>query len=282
MQKLNPIGIMQGRLSPPADGRIQSFPVNTWREEFALAREAGLACIEWIYESGTDVANPLRTDEGAAEICSVSSAHGVAARSICADYYMSERLVGSDGAIQRDVAKHLKWLLGRAGMLGARYIVLPFVDSSSLKSEPELEGLISVLKSVIPAAEQVGVELHLETDLEPNELVAVLQSIDHPLVRANYDIGNSASLGHDPVEELTLLRTWLGSVHVKDRIRGGHTVPLGSGAADLPTCFRLIMAAGFDGPFILQAARETGLNETELAKRNRRFVEEQLLALASV
>src|SRR5207237_8062124 len=129
MTKLKPIGIMQGRLSPPADGRIQSFPVNTWREEFALAREAGLACIEWIYESGTDVVNPLRTDDGAAEISSLANAHGVAARSICADYYMSERLVGPDGAIQRDVGKHLKWLLGRAGMLGARYIVLPFVDS---------------------------------------------------------------------------------------------------------------------------------------------------------
>jgi L-ribulose-5-phosphate 3-epimerase len=282
MQKVNPIGIMQGRLSPPTDGRIQSFPVNTWRDEFALAREAGLACIEWIYESGTDDVNPLRTDDGVAEICSLSKAHGVAARSICADYYMSERLVGPGGAIQPDAVEHLKWLVGRAGILGARYIVLPFVDSSSLQSGLELEGLISVLKSVIPAAAQAGVELHLETDLEPNELVAVLQSVDHPLVRANYDIGNSASLGHDPVEELTLLGPRLGSVHVKDRIRGGHTVPLGTGAADLPTCFRLIIAAGFNGAFVLQAAREAGLNETELAKRNRRFVEEQLLALVSV
>ena len=44
------IGVMQGRLSPPRGGRIQSFPVDTWREEFGLARQAGLDCIEWIYE----------------------------------------------------------------------------------------------------------------------------------------------------------------------------------------------------------------------------------------
>jgi hexulose-6-phosphate isomerase len=101
------------------------------------------------------------------------------------------------------------------------------------------------------------------------------------LVRANYDIGNSAALGHDPVEELTLLKPWLGSVHVKDRILGGGTVPLGMGVADLPTCFRLICAAGFRGPFILQAAREEGLSEVDLAIRNRQFVEEQLAVVTS-
>ena len=42
---MNPIGIMQGRLSPAVDGRIQSFPVETWRQEFELARQAG--CAAW-------------------------------------------------------------------------------------------------------------------------------------------------------------------------------------------------------------------------------------------
>lgn len=31
------VGIMQGRLSPPEDGRFQSFPRLGWREEFARA-----------------------------------------------------------------------------------------------------------------------------------------------------------------------------------------------------------------------------------------------------
>ena len=276
---MNPIGIMQGRLSPPADGRIQSFPVQSWREEFALGREAGLACIEWIYEAGTDDTNPLRTDDGLDEILSLTRESGVAVRSICADYYMTHRLVDPDGTVNDDVVEHLRWLIGRAGRLGAAYIVLPFVDSSSLKSSAEIDGLLSVLKSVIPSAAQAEVELHLETDLKPDQLVSILQSIKHPRVRANYDIGNSASLGHDPAEELTLLAEWLGSVHVKDRILGGKTVTLGTGAADFATCFRLIKASGFSGPFILQAAREDGLRETELAKRNRQFVETQVLAV---
>ena len=39
----NRVGFMQGRLSPPVDGRIQAFPHDQWHEEFALASEADLA-----------------------------------------------------------------------------------------------------------------------------------------------------------------------------------------------------------------------------------------------
>jgi hexulose-6-phosphate isomerase len=275
---MNPIGIMQGRLSPLIGGCIQSFPADTWREEFSLAREVGLDCIEWIYEADTEAVNPLRTGEGIAEIHRLSEASGVAVRSICADYYMVNRLTASNGAVQGKVVDHLRWLLERAGGLGTRSIVLPFVDASSLQSTQEVEGLLAVLKAVLPAAERANVELHLETDLKPGTLIALLESLNHPLIRANYDIGNSAALGHDPVEELTLLGPWLGSVHVKDRILGGSTVPLGTGAADFPTCFRLIYAAGFRGPFILQTAREDGVSEVELAIRNRWFVQEKLVA----
>jgi L-ribulose-5-phosphate 3-epimerase len=280
-QKLNPIGIMQGRLSPPVGGRIQSFPVDSWRQEFPRARKAGLNCIEWVYEVDTEADNPLRTEAGVMEIGNLVRESGVAVWSICADFYMKERLVGDDGAPRAPVVEHLNLLLQRASWLGVRYIVLPFVDESSLNSGAELEGALEVLRRLMPRAQAAGVELHLETDLEPSLLVQMLQKMSHPLLRANYDIGNSASLGHDPVEELTLLSPWLGSVHVKDRLRGGGTVPLGTGAADFATCFRLLVQNHYRGPFILQAAREEGLSEIELAIRNRQFVETHLATVAN-
>ena len=278
-EEMNPIGIMQGRLSPPVGGRIQSFPVDTWRDEFPRAREAGLDCIEWVYEFDTEAGNPLSTEAGVGEIKDLVRKTGVAVWSICADFYMRERLVGDNGAPRPAVMEHLHLLLQRASGLGVRYIVLPFVDESSLKSESELEGLVQVLTSVLPGAQEAGVELHLETDLKPAPLAQLLAKVSHPLLRANYDIGNSASLGHDPVEELTLLGPWLGSVHIKDRLRGGGTVPLGTGAADFAACFRLFVQNNFRGPFILQAARVEGLSETELAIRNRRFVQTQVAAV---
>jgi len=277
-EMINPIGIMQGRLSTQKGRRIQSFPVETWREEFSLAREAGLDCIEWVYEAETGEANPLRTDGGIEEIRRQAVDSGISVSSVCADYFMSERLVSPNGRPRNSAVDHLKFLLERTSVLGASHIVLPFVDESSLRSSAEFEGLLDLLRIVAPIAERLSVELHLETDLEPTKLVLLFERVSHRYVRANYDIGNSAALGRGPVEELTLLGPWLGSVHVKDRLLGGGTVQLGSGAADFPACFRLIHEAGFQGPFILQAAREKGINEIELAIRNRKFIEEQMTA----
>ncbi|MFA6362436.1 sugar phosphate isomerase/epimerase family protein [Methanoregula sp.] len=267
------IGIMQGRLSPQTGKTIQSFPVDTWRDEFPRAQEAGLCCIEWIYETGTDGANPLRTDEGIKRIRELEMEWSVVVQSVCADYYMNSHLVSPSGATTDPTKKHLEWLIGRASLLDCQYIVLPFIDSSSMRNPEQIRGLIELLGSIIPPIEKNNVEIHLETDLQPAVLVDIMRELDHELIRLNYDIGNSASLGHDPREELTILRGWIGSVHVKDRLPGGGTVPLGSGAADFPYCFSAFKSMNFARPYILQAARDMEISEIDLAVRNRKFIE---------
>lgn len=274
----HPVGIMQGRLLPPFEGRFQTFPAEGWRQEFHHARAAGLASIEWIYEVPHETDNPLRTDDGLAEMRALMAETGVMVRSICADYYMQSRLV-VDGQPQPAIVEHLKWLLGRAALLDLWYVILPFVDASSLRNEADRAALKGILAEVLPLAEKLGVEIHLETDLPPKAFAALLAEVGHPFLKANYDIGNSASLGFDPEEELTLLGPKLGSVHVKDRVLKGATVALGTGNADFPTCFRLIKAAGYDRPFILQAARGAEGDEVTWAGHNREFVERQLAAL---
>ena len=270
------IGIMQGRLTPAGGGLIQTFPVGGWREEFPAARRAGLCCIEWIYGKETEMVNPLATDPGIAAIQALSHTHGVSVESVCADFFMAERLVRQDGSVNPKTLNHLTWLVQRAALLGVRYIVLPFVDSSALSGDGQVRGLMELLQGFLPAIEGDGVEIHLETDLPPDILGDLIADIRHPLLKANYDIGNSASLGRDPEEEFRYIGEFLGSVHVKDRVQGGGTVPLGSGDADFSVCFRLIGRARFRGPYILQAARDPSLGEIDLAIKNRRFVERYL------
>src|SRR5690242_13828372 len=120
------IGTMQGRLLPPFEGRFQAFPAGVWRQEFTNAQKAGLYVIEWIYEQPHEDENPLRTDEGLAEMQAVIAQTGVRVRSICADYYMTRPLVNDTTGIDQASVNHLRWLLGRAAKLGATYIVLPF------------------------------------------------------------------------------------------------------------------------------------------------------------
>ena len=275
----HPVGIMQGRLLPPFESRFQTFPATAWRDEFHNAKKARLASIEWIYEVPHEADNPLGSDAGLAEMRALMAETGVMVRSICADYYMQSCLV-VDSRPQWAMADHLKWLLGRAAALELWYVILPFVDASSLRSDADRAALKEILAEVLPLAQRLGVELHLETDLPPKPFLNLLQEVGHPFLKANYDIGNSASLGFDPEEELTLLGPWLGSVHVKDRVLKGSTVTLGTGNADFPTCFRLIKAAGYERPFILQAARGQENDEVAWAGHNREFVERQLAALA--
>jgi hypothetical protein len=81
-------GIMQGSLFPPEDNRFQSFPRNSWREEFPRANVVGLDYIECIYDDYGASANPLATDAGIIEINRLPQEHGVAIPSVCADWFM--------------------------------------------------------------------------------------------------------------------------------------------------------------------------------------------------
>ena len=44
-------------------------------------------------------------------------------------------------------------------------------------------------------------------------------------------------------------------MHIKDRVLGGTTVPLGTGSADFETVFAALAKADYRGNYILQTAR---------------------------
>jgi L-ribulose-5-phosphate 3-epimerase len=261
-------GIMQGRLVPPVADRFQCFPRQNWADEFALAAEAGLDCIEWIYdEFGADV-NPLGTDDGIDSIRELSDRHGIRVVSLCADYFMDRPLVrATDGELE-DRIRVLLWLIDRARRLGIERMVLPFVDLSSIETDPELEQVVKTISRAARDAEEGRVELHLETSLGSERFAELLERLPAGTVKVNYDIGNSASLGYEPRAEFAAYGDRVGSVHVKDRIDGGGTVPLGSGDADLPAVFDCLRSLDYAGDFVLQVARSAPGDEVRWARQN--------------
>ncbi len=269
---MNPIGILQGRLVPPEGSRIQSFPRSRYRDECALAAKAGLDCIEWIDDLYGADCNPIRSRTGIAEMQSLISSSGVRVLSICADIFMECPLVQCTDAERTERMKHLQLLLKHASLLGARHVMLPFVDNSSLRNVQDTAPVIAMLKEALLWAEKENIGLHLETDLPPRAFRSLLDALPHPLIRATYDIGNSASLGYDPKEELAAYGERIGSVHVKDRKRGGGTVPLGEGDADFATVFNGLRAVGYGGLFILQVACGEPGDEVQWARKNAAFV----------
>jgi L-ribulose-5-phosphate 3-epimerase len=267
------IGIMQGRLVAPEGGGFQCFPRQEWIAEFALAAAAGLETIEWIYDVWGQDANPISSDGEIGSIATLAQQHGIAVTSLCADYFMERPLIRIDLEEKRKRIGHLIWLISRCRHLSVTRIVLPFVDNSSIHSKSEMSEVIAVLRDVLPWASDCHVELHLETSLKPSEFAVLLDQLPVPEARANYDIGNSASLGYDFREELSAYGNRIGSVHIKDRVLGGGTVPLGQGSADIPGVLTALRELGYSGDFILQAARGEAGKEVELAQHNRRIVQ---------
>jgi L-ribulose-5-phosphate 3-epimerase len=250
-----PIGVMQGRLLPAIDGRIQAFPWDRWPEEFDTARAVGFDLIEFVFEGPEVDRHPLLTHEGRQRIRDRIAASGVAVDSICADYFMDHPLHRGDAADRVAALGVLERLIEGAAAVGARLIEIPCVDRSSLDGSRDESELTAALAGLATEAEGAGVGILLETDLPPMRFRHLLERFDGR-VGANYDTGNSASLGYDPTGEVRLLGPWIRNVHVKDRVLGGTTVPLGSGDARFDAFFAALADVGYAGAFILQTARD--------------------------
>ena len=259
----NEIGIMQGRLSPRIDGKIQAYPASTWQKEFEIAQEIGYAAIEWIVEKPVET-NALMTDSGKAEIKKVIATTGVRIDYVCADIFMQQPLVRMNEEIKSQNKDYLIEILKNAKEVGAVGVEIPFVDNSSIQNEKEKHEFIDAMQDAFNLAKELDIKISLETDLSPTAFKELLDQIGLDFVQANYDIGNSASLGFDPKEELDAYGQRILNVHVKDRKFGGTTVPLGTGSADIQGVFKKLNEIGYAGGITMQAAR--GENDIEIAK----------------
>ena len=73
----NDIGVMQGRLLPKYKGRYQAHPLGYWQDEFYIAKDLGLDCIEFILDYENAELNPLIKEGGIDEIINVTKQPGV-------------------------------------------------------------------------------------------------------------------------------------------------------------------------------------------------------------
>jgi len=211
------LGIIQGRLSPAIDGQIQAFPLEQWRAEFLLCKELGLSCIEWIFEDNNIDANPLYSDSGIDEMMKLSKQHNVRINSVLADYFMVNKLFGDNVEEVNKSVETLNFLISQCKKCNIPVIEIPLVDNSALKTEADKKEIVNNLRGPLEYADKCGIGISLETSLEPKEFRELILSFKPFDVKVNYDMGNSASLGYDSKEEITLLGEFIINVHIKDR-----------------------------------------------------------------
>jgi L-ribulose-5-phosphate 3-epimerase len=273
------IGIVQGRLSPPVPGRLQAFPWASWADEFPRARRCGFSSIEWVFEDGRHEENPIWTAGGVAAIRRQTQATGVRVESICADYFMTHPFFGVDAPARSAAGAALAHLVTQAASLGARTLLVPVLEVTELRSARDKVDLLDGLRPGLDAAAGLGVRIGLETELPADEYRALVEDAAHPALAVYYDVGNATARRFDVAADLHVLGPYLCGIHLKDRPRGGSSVPLGRGDVDFPAVFETLAAIGYGGPLVLQPA--TNDDYLEAARANLAFVRGHLAARAA-
>jgi L-ribulose-5-phosphate 3-epimerase len=271
---MNPIGIMQGRLSPPVSFRLQAFPWSSWQQEFLYARECQINLIEWLFEADNYEQNPIWTEPGIQAIQEQIKSSGTRVLTCCADYFMPHPFFRVSDIERCQSIKVLEQLIRNVARIGVRTILVPVLEISEIRTPAEKDQLLESLRSPLKIAEREGVTLGLETELLAADYLALVEEGNNPRLGVYYDTGNHAAQGHDITADVKILAPCLVGIHVKDRKRGGPSVLLGQGDADFDGFFRVVVESGYPNPVILQTA--FGPNYQEIACSNRLYVQRRL------
>lgn len=259
------IGIMQGRLSSPLSEKIQEFPWNSWKEEFASAQLLSVKLIEWTLDYFRMFENPIMDEENEKIVGKIIKEHGVSVTSITLDCFLeapihrSNPLTGLKSSIT-----DLKAVVNSVSKVGVKLGVLPLVAESGQDDLATLRILISHLAELEEFCSQRQFKIALECEFPLPLIEFIAEEIEFiPHVGFNFDIGNGASLGNNPLEEIRVCGRKLFNVHIKDRKYLGKTVPLGQGDANFNLIAEELRRMNYDGNMILQVARKQTGQEIE-------------------
>jgi L-ribulose-5-phosphate 3-epimerase len=144
----------------------------------------------------------------------------------------------------------------------------------------ERRTIIDHLRRLGDTAGEVGVTLALETHKGPTQnaaaMLAVMDDVDHPRVRLNFDTGNIAyyNPGADPGDELEQVKHLVRNVHVKDN-RGGfedwYFPAVGEGGSvDFRRVREILDGVGYAGAYTIEIEGIGGEPEPGLEGRQER------------
>lgn len=137
-------------------------------------------------------------------------------------------------------------------------------------------------------AQERGIELatkpHGGSSGASEEIIAGIKKVGHPNFKIWYDAGNIIYYtGKDPIEELKPIAQYVTGFCAKDcgQPKGDVMIQFGTGKVDFAGVFRVLRAAGFKGPIMVEGVKveETPEATAANARANREFLEGVLARL---
>ena len=149
-----------------------------------------------------------------------------------------------------------------------RIVLLAFFGRGDIKGKADLQKeVIRRLKKVAPMAEKAGVVLGLETWLNADEHLRILDAVGSAAVMVYCDVANMTTKGYDICKEIRRLGKRICQFHMKEN---GHL--LGKGDVDFPKVKQAIDDIGYGGWLVIEGARPGGMSLEEAYTANREYV----------
>ncbi|MFA6142115.1 MAG: hypothetical protein WC738_02340 [Candidatus Omnitrophota bacterium] len=142
------VGFMLGRFSPIEPGKIQSFPRDTWRDEFAISKKCGFGLMEWVVEQDRLSDNPLMSEGGRREMKKHMKDNAIVIASITCDTYIQEPFYKAERQRSAQLLKEFMDIVEACTEIGINKIVVPLVDRGSLEDSQQEERLRAGMDTV--------------------------------------------------------------------------------------------------------------------------------------
>jgi hexulose-6-phosphate isomerase len=156
---------------------------------------------------------------------------------------------------------------------GLNTLVLPIVAEAGNFDKVKLQNLIDALNKIGEEIAGLGKRIAIECEFEIPLMADLLDALNPKVFGINFDMGNSAAMGHSAKEEIETCGNRIFNIHIKDRPLNGKTVPLGSGGVNFKEVAEGLIKIGYKGNMILQAARSFVLPEVDEVANYVKFCE---------
>ncbi|MFQ6041546.1 MAG: sugar phosphate isomerase/epimerase family protein, partial [Candidatus Poribacteria bacterium] len=159
----------------------------------------------------------------------------------------------------------LKHLIETCPKIGAEAILVPFFGNGKINPEDITSPLfIGGIKEVAEVAESHKVYLALESTLNADDHLRILEQVKSPYIKVYYDMGNATGFGYNAAEEIKQLGSEIAVIHVKDTAGN-----LGEGKVDFAAVSEAIREIKYDGYLVLETP--SGDDASASAARNLSF-----------
>jgi len=265
---------MQGRLSKSLSGKIQEFPSQTWENEFALANKIGVEAIEWTVDYANYRFNPIFSKKIAPSIIELTQEFEINIPSITLDCFVEAPIhaINEITGLKSDF-EDLIWVANNICLPGLNTLVLPIVAEAGDFDRIKLNDLIDALTKTGEKIARLEKRIAIECEFEIPFMATLLDALDPKVFGVNFDMGNSAAMGHSAKEEIAACGNRIFNVHIKDRPFKGKSVPLGSGSVNFMEVANGLSEIEYSGNMILQAARSFSLPEVDEVSNYVKFCE---------